>query len=697
MAKPLQISLDDPVSSLPGVPTAFAETIGKALGLVTVANLLSHYPHRYEDRTQFKRIADVRHGDQVTIRGKVTACENIPTRSRLTITKVTIDDGSGAASLVFFNQWYVKKLFAKLIGGLVIAYGKASRANRGLLELSDVEWEGYDPSRDPLSADRIVPIYRSSEGVVQARLRKTIYTAVDRFASIAPDGLPPEMLRRRGLPSMADTIRDIHFPPSVEAMEAARTRLVFEEFLELQLVLALRKRQAQKQPGYVFGDSHGPLTELTAALPFPLTGAQQKVIAEVAADMAGGRAMNRLVQGDVGSGKTVVAMAALVIAVRNGYQAALMAPTEILAEQHYFSLRRTLEALNIHVMLLTGSQTPKQKQTALDGVASGLYEVVVGTHALIQEDVRFDKLGLAIVDEQHRFGVLQRAALRDKGGAAPHLLVMTATPIPRTLTLTVYGDLDVSVIDELPPGRKAIKTHWKHGAEREQVYESLRALLKEGRQAYVICSLIEENENLQARAATELALHLQEEVFPEFKIGLLHGQMRSSEKEEIMERFRDRALHLLVSTTVIEVGVDVPNASVIIVEDADRFGLAQLHQLRGRVGRGGTQSYCLLVGDPKTEVGEARLRVMTETNDGFTIAEEDLKLRGPGDFYGTRQSGVEGLPFLDVLRDVPVLHDARREAFDLLAEDPQMLRPGHQLLKSRVRSRYHKLIGALVS
>ena len=482
----------------------------------------------------------------------------------------------------------------------------------------------------------------------------------------------------------------------MELLERARRRLVFEEFLELQMVLAVKRRQAMKQTGYVFAETEKPVEELKAVLPFPMTAAQVKVIDEIAEDMRTERSMHRLVQGDVGAGKTVVAMAALLIAVRNGYQAALMAPTEILAEQHYLSVKRTMEAVGVNVLLLTGSLTPKQKETVHSAIAMGLYEVIIGTHALIQEEVRFANLGLAVVDEQHRFGVMQRAALRGKGGT-PDLLVMTATPIPRTLTLTVYGDLDVSIIDQLPPGRKPIKTHWKRGVERRQVYESLRPLIEQGRQAYVICALIEENDKLQARAATELAAHLQSHVFPDYKIGLLHGQMKASEKEEIMTRFRDKELHILVATTVIEVGVDVPNASIIIIEDADRFGLAQLHQLRGRVGRGSTQSYCLLIGDPKTEVGEARLRVMTESTDGFYLAEEDLRLRGPGDFYGTRQSGQESLPFLDVVHDVSLLHDARKEAFALLADDPQMNKPEHHMLKLRVRERYHELMGAMIS
>ncbi|MGO8669881.1 MAG: ATP-dependent DNA helicase RecG [Capsulimonadaceae bacterium] len=691
-----EAGLGDPVASLAGVSTAFAATVGKALNLYTVGDLLAHYPLRYEDRTHLRTIAELRHGETASIQGKVVDCENVPTRSRITLTKVTVNDRTGRAQLVFFNQWYVKKAFEKLKGTHIVAYGRVSRASRSI-ELTDVEWETFNPDRDSLSAERIVPIYPLAEGVVQDKLRKAAHTAVSKYAHLVPDRLPALLRDRQSLPSMDAAVRDIHFPVNEPALANARRRLIFDEFLELQLILGLRRRRAMRLHGNSFADTQSPINELTAALPFSLTGAQQRAITEIAADMRTSRPMNRLVQGDVGSGKTVVAMAALLIAVRNGHQAALMAPTEILAEQHYLGIKSVMEALRVQTILLTGSLTASQKQSALDAIAMGLYEVVVGTHALIQEVVRFQSLGLAVVDEQHRFGVLQRAALKQKGTSTPELLVMTATPIPRTLTLTVYGDLDVTVIDELPPGRKPVKTHWKRSEERFSVYQSLAPLLREGRQAYVICSLIEENEKLQARAATDLAAELQSVVFPEFHVGLLHGQMRPSEKEDVMLRFRDRRLDVLVATTVIEVGVDVPNASVIIIEDADRFGLAQLHQLRGRVGRGTTQSYCLLIGDPKTAVGEARLEVMTRTTDGFEIAEEDLKLRGPGDFYGTRQSGMQSLPFLDVDRDVPVLHEARREALALLAEDPQMNRAEHHALKTRVRDRYHELAGAMDS
>ena len=689
-------SLDDPVTRVPGVTEAMAASLAKGLKIFVAGDLLRHYPRRYEDRTHFKAIADIRHGESVTIRGKVINVENIPTRTRVTLTKIALDDRTGIAFLVFFNQWYLKKQFEKLRGKEIVAYGKSSRAGRGGLEMTEVEWEALSEDKDALSSGRIVPVYPASEGILQGRLRRAAWECLQLYGPLVEETLPPRLREDRDLLPLEEAFRHIHFPDSEEQRLAAQRRFVFDEFFGLQLTLAVRKRQSDKARGTVFAETNGPIEELKAALPYPLTGAQARVIAEVADDMRSEKAMNRLVQGDVGAGKTVVAMAALLVAVRNGYQAALMAPTEILAEQHYLGIRRTMETMGVTVSLLSGSLPVKEKRAALAAVASGDTHIAVGTHALIQDDVAFHRLGLAVVDEQHRFGVMQRAALKQKG-FAPDVLVMTATPIPRTLTLTVYGDLDVSIIDQLPPGRKPIKTHWKRSHERPGVYETLRKLLNEGRQAYVICSLIEENEKLQARAATELAGHLQQHVFPDFKIGLLHGQMKPAEKEDTMTRFRDRALHMLVSTTVIEVGVDVPNASVIVIEDADRFGMAQLHQLRGRVGRGSTQSYCLLIGDPKTDDGAARLQTMAQTTDGFLIAEEDLKLRGPGDFYGTRQSGLQPLPFVDILRDVPVLKEARDEAFALLQADPNLMQPEHAALKAAVRAQFKRAAGLSAS
>ncbi len=670
--------LDAAVTAVKGVGERLAETLAK-LGLRTVGDLLQHYPRRYEDRARFARIAEVRDGETVTLAGKVTAVENRPTKTRLVLTKISLDDGSGVATLVWFNQWRMKQVFEKLLGKRVVAYGAAKRGFASL-EMTQPEWEALEEGDDSLGVGRIVPVYPATEGVSQGRLRKIIHAAVEGHAGGAPDVLPPALCARLGLPPAAEALRAIHFPDDMAALERARRRLVFQELFTMQLLLAGRRVAARESPGIAFADTAGPVAELVAALPFTLTAAQRRVIDEIAADMASPQAMNRLLQGDVGSGKTAVAMAAMLIAVRGGCQAALMAPTEILAEQHLRSVRGTLEDLGVRVDLLTGSRPAREKEAVRDRVRSGETGVVVGTHALIQEGVSFRRLGLAVIDEQHRFGVLQRAALTDKG-VRPDVLVMTATPIPRTLTLTVYGDLDVSVLDELPPGRKPVRTHCKKAGEKAAVYEGVRKLLREGRQAYVVCPLVEESEKLQARAATELAAHLAQHVFPEFAVGLLHGQMSGDEKDEVMRAFRDGRVQVLVATTVIEVGVDVPNAAVMVIEDADRFGMAQLHQLRGRVGRGQHASFCVLLADPKTEEGAARMRVLTETGDGFRIAEEDLRLRGPGEFYGTRQSGLPALRIADVLRDVDILREAREEAFALLESDPKLRRAEHLPLR----------------
>ena len=679
-SSPSPSPLDEPVIALKGIGERLADTLGK-LGLFTVGDLLRHYPRRYEDRARFVPIADTRDGEAATLAGKVTLVENRPTKTRLVLTKVTLDDGSGAvASLVWFNQWRMKQTWEKLLGKRVVAYGVVKRGFK-TVEITQPEWEALDEGDDSLAVGRIVPIYPATEGLSQGRLRKIVYAAVEQFADgCVPETLPDDLRRERGLLPVGEALRAVHFPDTLEAAERARRRFIYEELFALQLLLAGRKAAQQEAQGIAFADTEGPTAELAAALPFTLTGAQSRVIREIADDMAAPTAMNRLLQGDVGSGKTAVAMSALLVAVRSGYQAALMAPTEILAEQHFQSVRGTLEALGVRVDLLTGSRKPSEKQAARARVASGETQVAVGTHALIQEGVAFDRLGLVVVDEQHRFGVLQRQALAGKA-AAPDVLVMTATPIPRTLTLTVYGDLDVSNLDELPPGRKPVRTHWKRPNDKPQVYDGVRKLLETGRQAYVVCPLVEESEKLQARAATELAAHLAQHVFSSYEVGLLHGQMPSDEKEQVMRRFKAGEVHVLVSTTVIEVGVDVPNAAVMVIEDADRFGLAQLHQLRGRVGRGPHASFCVLLADPKTPEGEARLQALCETDDGFRIAEEDLRLRGPGEFYGVRQSGVGGLCIADVIRDADVLREARADAFALLARDPKLSRAEHRPLR----------------
>lgn len=685
-------TLDTSVQYVKGVGPRLAGILNK-VGVFTVRDLLFYFPRRHEDRTRFARVSQLRHGEAATVLGNVIAADNVRTRGSLVLTKVILDDGSGVVVLTWFNQKFRREQFQKLRGHKIIAYGTVQSSPWGV-EIPNPEWEIYSEDADPLSSGRVVPIYSLTEGMYQTQVRKIMRNAIDTYAPLLEETLPEDMRDRLGLVEIQNAISNIHFPRDEEALEAARKRLVFEELFLLQLALAMRKRGAEALGrGIEFRIPEDLEEQLRQVLPFELTNAQKRVIQEIAADMARPVCMNRLLQGDVGSGKTVVALAAMLIAARNGYQSALMAPTEILAEQHYLGISEyigKLDVMGIHVDLLTGSLSAKQRQTVRERIASGDTQIVIGTHALIQEVVEFHKLGLVIIDEQHRFGVLQRAALLEKG-LTPDMLVMTATPIPRTLTLTVYGDLDVSIIDELPPGRKPVKTHWKQIGERKKVYQAMRKIIDQGRQAYVVCPLIEESEKLQVRAATELAEFLSKEMFPDLRVGLLHGQMKTEEKDAVMSAFRRGEIDILVSTTVIEVGVDVPNATVMVIEDADRFGLAQLHQLRGRVGRGSEQSFCVLICEGTSEESIKRMQIMASTNDGFAIAEEDLKLRGPGEFYGTKQSGMIGMKIADIFRDVPILELARNEAFELVEEDPYLSNPKYRALKQDLLKKYEGL------
>jgi ATP-dependent DNA helicase RecG len=685
-------SLESQVQYVKGVGPKLAAILGK-LGIFTVRDLLYHFPRRHEDRTHFARVSQLEHGQTATVLGTVITADNVQTRNSLVLTKVLLDDGSGTVVLTWFNQRFRRDQFLKLRGCKIVAYGTVQVGRWGV-EITQPEWELYTEDADPLSSGRVVPVYPLTEGLFQNQIRRAVRNALDEYVRLVEEVLPEDIRNRLDLMDIAEALRNIHFPESLEALDAARRRLVFDELFLLQLALAMRKRSMESPGGGIaFKIPEDFEAELRDIVPFELTNAQKRVIREIAADMARPVCMNRLLQGDVGSGKTVVALAAMLIAVKNGYQAALMAPTEILAEQHYLGISEyvgRLGALGIQVDLLTGSLKSSRRQRALRDIAAGETDIVIGTHAIIQEGVEFKRLGLVIVDEQHRFGVMQRAALIEKG-LNPDMLVMTATPIPRTLTLTVYGDLDVSIIDELPPGRKPVKTHWKQIGDRKKVYKAMRSLIDQGRQAYVVCPLIEESEKLQVRAATELAEFLAREMFPDLKIGLLHGQMKPDEKDAVMKAFRAGEINILVSTTVIEVGVDVPNATVMVIEDADRFGLAQLHQLRGRVGRGKEQSYCVLICEGNSEDSIRRMQIMSSTNDGFVIAEEDLKLRGPGEFYGTRQSGMVGMKIADIFRDIPILEVARKEAFEIVTKDPNLSDVKFQALKRNLIKQYEEL------
>ncbi|MFN7018915.1 MAG: ATP-dependent DNA helicase RecG [Fimbriimonadales bacterium] len=690
-------TLETEVQYLKGVGPKLAQVLNK-LDIYTLGDLLFHLPRRYEDRRHFRKLAHARPGEAVTIAGKLVTVDNVKVRNNMTLTKAYLDDGSGVIELVWYNQPYMKDTLTKLRDCTIVAYGVVKDSPYGL-QMETPEWEDLPDGADPdslLSVNRIVPIYPLTEGIRQKRMRQILYRAV-QYAHLAPEILPRSVRERVGLPPIQQALQQIHFPDEESQIEPARRRLVFEEFFLMQLGVGIQRRLNQQERGIAMRiDADRLNAQIQRLVPFELTNAQKRVIQEIWNDMAQPHPMNRLLQGDVGSGKTIVAAAAILAAVDNQYQAAMMAPTEILAEQHYINLHRLFQPLGISVELLVGRLSNKQRQQARERVASGRGMVAVGTHALIQEEVSFARLGLAIVDEQHRFGVLQRAALRDKG-IMPHLLVMSATPIPRTLTMTLYGELDVSILDEMPPGRRPVKTHWKTPEERLKVYAGVRKLIEEGRQAYVVCPLIDESDKLQVRAAEEMAEHLQKDVFPDLRVGLLHGRMKPAEKEAVMEAFRAGELDILVSTTVIEVGVDVPNAAVIVIEDADRFGLAQLHQLRGRVGRSEHQSYCVLIANPKSEDAQRRMEIMARTNNGFIIAEEDLKIRGPGEIFGTRQSGMPSFRVADLVKDMRLLEVARKEAFRLLEHDPELSRPEHAALRDALNRFRHRFALATVS
>jgi ATP-dependent DNA helicase RecG len=659
------------------------------LGLATVRQALDWFPRRYEDRRQLVPFRQLRVGDVRASGGTVVGVSPPPRgRPRIPLT-VLFRDQSGFFSGLWFNQPYLAKLFKR--GQRVVLYGKVIQRARGPLAMQNPEFEIVEDDEDAsLHMGRIVPVYGLTEGLPQRPMRTLLHRVVERFGGEVADALPDEVRRRHRLPGAADAYRAIHFPDSLEEAEAARRRFVFEDFLLLQIGLAIRRRREGTRPGHAIAPPGSSVERLLATLPFRLTAAQQRVWAEIRADLARPTPMNRLLQGDVGSGKTVVAVMALLTAVEAGFQGALMAPTEILAEQHLLTVRALVEPLGLPVALLTSGRRSRERDAAREAVASGAAPIVVGTHALIQEAVAFHRLGLAVVDEQHRFGVLQRASLRTKG-QHPDVLVMTATPIPRTLALTLYGDLDVSVLDELPPGRQRITTVWRPEAKRAEIYEFIRKELAAGRQAYVVYPLVDETEASDLKAATAMAERLAREVFTDYRVGLVHGRLPFEAKDAVMRAFKAGDIHVLAATTVIEVGIDVPNASVMLIEHGERFGLAQLHQLRGRVGRGSARSYCVLLASGLlSDEAQRRLQAMCETQDGFRIAEVDLEIRGPGEFFGTRQAGLPEFRAANLLTDGRLLEEARQEGLALVARDPGLRRPEHRALREALVGRWRE-------
>lgn len=656
----------------------------KRLNINTIEDMIWHIPRDYEDRGNIKKIASLRLGEKVTFYGKILGEGNVSKpRKNLSIIKFNVKDETGTIEVVFFNKIYLKKVLTS--GQRVMINGEIKKSFKGLQVVNPII-EKIDIDEEQ-GKQGIVPIYPSTEGLSQKELvsiQKRVFKIVNESMV---EYLPDEIIKRYRLCNIQFALHNIHFPSSVQALKIAKYRLVFEEFLLLQLGLfKIKKGIVHDKKGIALKNNKG-IKEFIGKLPFKLTEAQEKVFGEISLDLEKDVPMNRLVQGDVGSGKTIVAIISLLKAVINGYQGAFMAPTEILAEQHYLSLTELFEPLGVKVGLLVGSLSKKEKDRVLNEIESGEINIVVGTHALIQEGVNFYNLALVITDEQHRFGVRQRATLASKG-ENPHVLVMTATPIPRTLALILYGDLDISIIDHLPPGRKAIKTYSRNSDKRDHIYNFVKKELDKGRQAYVVCPLVEESEVIEAQSATEIAYELSEDLLKGYRVGLLHGKMLPREKEEIMGSFKNGDIDVLVSTTVIEVGVNVPNATIMIVENAERFGLAQLHQLRGRVGRGNYQSYCILINNSKSEISKERMDIMEKTTDGFIISEKDLELRGPGEFFGTRQHGLPELKVANLFRHISVLKTVQKEIEKMVEMDPDLKLNNYPLLKEKLEQKF---------
>jgi ATP-dependent DNA helicase RecG len=677
--------LATPLQYVKGVGPQRAKLLAKK-DLATVEDALFLIPLRHEDRTRLTPLGAIQPGQVVTCAGTIAGISPPPPGRMRAPLVLLLRDAGGYGTATLFGRGFLTRVLQR--GQKLILHGRGARY-RDKVSLQVKDWELVESGDDePIHAGALVPVYSTTEGLPQRALRSLMWRLVEAFAGDVPETLSEAVRRRRNITTLPEALRSAHFPASQDALDAAHRRLAYEDFLLLQLGLAILRSRTTRERGIAMNPAGRLVSGLRGALPWALTGAQERVWDEIRRDMAAPHPMHRLLQGDVGSGKTIVAAMGVLTAIEAGYQAALMAPTEILAEQHLMTFQRLLEPLGVPVTLLTSALKGRERTARRAAVAAGEVSCVVGTHALVQERVEFKRLGFVVVDEQHRFGVAQRARLKAKG-EHPDVLVMTATPIPRTLALTLYGDLDVSVLDELPPGRKPIVTVARTDSRRPQIYDFLREQVAGGRQIYVVYPLIEESELIDLKAATDMAVQLQKEVFPDLVVGLLHGRLSFDDKDAIMRRFKAGEIHVLVSTTVIEVGIDVPNASVMLIEHAERFGLSQLHQLRGRVGRGPWKSYCILLTNGKLgEDAERRVRAMVETNDGFKLAEVDLELRGPGEFFGTRQSGLPEFRVADLLRDAAILEEARRDALTIIAADPELRAPEHRGLRQALLARW---------
>ena len=704
VSRRLAPELDKKLIDLPEIGFKKAAKLYR-LGIATVRDLLYYFPRDHIDYANQVCIAELQAGETVTIIATVKRCNcfSSPKNKKLSILEIQLKDHSGILKISRFyagnrysgRGWQESMKRRYVAGSTVAACGLVKESRYGLT-LDNPELEVLANPEDEiesLTVGRVVPVYALTEGVVASTVRQAVISALPATA-LLKEPLPKGLRAKYQLMELKDAINNIHFPPDADSLRAARRRLVFDEFYYLQLGLLQRQQKAREaQTSAILAPQGELLEQFHEILPFKLTGAQERVIKDILNDLQKPAAMNRLVQGDVGSGKTVVAVVAIIAAIQSGYQAALMAPTEVLAEQHYRKLVGWFNLLHLPVELLTGSTKAAKRRQIHSQLETGELPLLVGTHALIQDPVNFHRLGLVVIDEQHRFGVEQRARLQQKG-EQPHVLTMTATPIPRTLALTIHGDLNVSQIDELPPGRQKIKTTALKASERNHAYDLMRREIAQGRQVYVVLPLVEESEKLDLRSAVDEHKKLQEAIFPEFQVGLLHGRMSSADKDEAISRFRDKETQILVSTTVVEVGVDVPNATVMLIENAERFGLSQLHQLRGRVGRGAAQSFCLLVSSSRSADAQQRLKVLEQSQDGFFISEMDMRFRGPGQVLGTRQSGIPDFTLASLVEDEEVLILARQAAEKVIELDPTLGK--WKLMQDELKYRYERLMGGTI-